>query len=124
MSTPSQPLPVHLQELLELLEAQTEPDRRGAILAIEKKHGVHIELDEALEFDEFAARYARWTSRIEMALKDKSVTNGLKGTASASAVARAIGALGGPARRGDTDNGRVALGRPSRERAAAHRRRW
>lgn len=124
MAPPSQPLPVHLQELLELLEAQTEPDRRGAILAIEKKHGIRVELAEAMEHEEFAVRYGRWLDGIDMALEDKSLTNALKGTASASTILRGRGLLTGGARRPDSDNGRVTLGRPSRERAAANRRRW
>lgn len=124
MPKESQPLPVHLQELLELLEAQTEPNRLKAIRQIEAKHGIHIELDEALEHDEFAARYGRWMGRLDMALEDEALTAGLSGRASASAIARARGVLGVPRRAGDSDNGRVTLGRPSRARAEANRRRW
>lgn len=123
--TPPAPLPVHLQELLELLEAQTEPNRLKAIREIEARHpGVRIELDEALEHDEFAARYGRWMGRLDMALEDEALTAGLSGRASASAIARARGVLGAPRRACDSDNGRVTLGRPSRARAESNRRRW
>lgn len=117
-------LPVHLQELLELLEAQTEPDRMKAIREVEAKHGVHIDLAEALELDEFAARYGRWQGRLDIALEDQALTAGLSGRASASAIARARGVLIGGSRRDDVDNGRLVLGRPSRARAEANRRRW
>lgn len=122
-----EPLPVHLQELLELLEAQTEPDRRAAIRTIEERHGVHVELAEAMEHEEFAVRYGRWLDGIDMALEDKSLSNALKGTASASTILRGRGLLnGGRGGSGPSggDNGRIVLGRPSRTRAEVNRRRW
>lgn len=127
MAKKSAPLPLHLEELIGLLEAQTTPDRLAAIREVEAKHGVSIDLNAALEeHDELAERYGRWRGRIDMGLEDQMLTAGMTGKASPTTIMRGRGQLGRGDRRGagDDGNGRLVLGREHRGAVEAHRKGW
>jgi hypothetical protein len=117
------PLPDYLEELMLLLEAQTEPDRQGAIQEIEERHGRQIDLAaEQDEYEEFAAHYARWWSRITMGLEDAAVNKALKGRGSASAALKEVRAIQGGGGRGG--GGRLVLEKHHEARVAGYRRGW
>lgn len=119
------PLPDYLEELMAILEAQTEPDRQGAIQEVEGRHeGLQIDLAAELdEHEDFAVRYGRWWSRITMGLEDAAVGRALKGKGSASSALKEVRALrGGGGGGANGGNGRLVLEKHHAGRVAAHRR--
>jgi hypothetical protein len=119
----TKPLPDYLEELMAILEAQTEPDRQGAIQEVEGRHeGLQIDLAGELdEHEDFAVRYQRWWTKITLGLQDAQVKRALAGRGSASSALKEIRALGGTVG-SPGGNGRLVLEKHHAARVAAHRR--
>lgn len=121
------PLPVHLEELMTLLEAQEVPDRRAAVKRVEAEHPGDVDhaplrIDLLAELDEhpqFAERYSRWELGIKMGLADAAVGRALAGKGSAASALKELRGLEG---KQTASTGRRVLERHHASRVDAFRK--
>ena len=120
-------LPAYLEEFLAGLEAQAlageDLDRVKILQAVEKNHGMLIDLDAELrEHPDAQERFDRVWRRVTMKLEDETINRARNGKASATTLLRGMGAISTTGKAGRS--GRLQLEREHRARVDEHRSGW